>query len=103
MKSVTEKVEENRKYANMEKVPYSIVQKNYKKIWKYMYPVYISLFGMVISFPLWIWVSWTLAWKVFLTSLFLFLVSNGVFNVIKKSFIIYQEHLDKIDKIDYTK
>jgi len=85
------------------KIPYSQIQKGYSSIWKFMYPVYISLLGIVASVPLWIWVSWGIAWKVFITSVFLFFISNGVFNMLKKSYIVHRDFLDKDDKIDYTK
>lgn len=95
------KVEE--KYSHIEKIPYSRIQKGYTSIWKFMYPVYISLLGIVVSVPLWIWVNWGVAWKVFLTSVFLFFVSNGIFNMLKKSYIEHKNDLDSFDKIDYTK
>ena len=86
-----------------EKIPISVINKNQKKLYLYLYPVYITILGMIFSFPLWIWFSWEIAWKTFLTSLFLFLVTNGINNLFKKSFKAWKEYLIKADKIDYTK
>ena len=104
MKSVIDRLEEERKveYNHMQKIPYTKIKKGYKKIYNFMIPVYISIIGMIIAFPIWIWINWEIAWKLFLTSLFLFFVFNGIFNLLKKIHIQYKEHLDNIDKIDYN-
>ena len=98
MKSV---IENSSNY--IEKIPISVINNSQKKIYRYMYPAYISILGMISSVPLWIWISWEVAWKTFLTSLFLFLVTNGISNLFKKSFKYWKEYLIKSNKIDYTK
>jgi len=98
MKSV---IENSSNY--IEKIPISVINKSQKKLYRYMYPVYISILGITSSVPLWIWISWEIAWKTFLTSLFLFFVANGINNLFKKSFKAWKEYLMKANKIDYTK
>jgi hypothetical protein len=86
-----------------EKIPISTLNKSQKKLRWYMYPVYITILGIIASIPLWIWLNWETAWKTFLTSLFLFFVTNGINNFFRNGFNARKEYLVKSDKIDYTK
>jgi hypothetical protein len=88
---------------SIEKVTISTVNKAQKRLNYYIIPVYISILGIIFSVPVWIWFGWSIAWRVFLTSLFLFLVFKGINNISKKVFKIWKEDLLKQDKIDYNK
>lgn len=71
------------------------------KIWWYLALTFLC--GIISSIPIWIWCGWYYAWRIFLSSLFLFLVFNGINNLRRRVHSEWVKFLRENGKIDYEK
>lgn len=59
------------------------LDKKFKLMSMFWFTFYIlSSFAIILSFPVWIWFGWSIFWRMFLTSVIIYIVSRYIYSAI---------------------